>query len=79
MPTYEYKCDTCQKVFEHFQKITEPPLEKCPKCHGKVSRLISATSFSLKGSGWYKDGYSSAGSSCGSCAGKSECPKEKKK
>jgi len=60
MPIYEYQCEKCKKTFEQFQKITDEPLKMCPDCKGKVKRLISQTSFSLKGAGWYKDGYSSA-------------------
>ncbi len=61
MPIYEYQCSMCEKTFEIFQKITEDPLKKCPDCGGDVNRLISQTSFALKGGGWYKDGYTSAG------------------
>lgn len=61
MPIYEYKCKKCHKHFEKVQKITEAPISKCPSCNGKVEKLISQTSFSLKGGGWYKDGYSSSG------------------
>ena len=60
MPIYEYRCSKCHKTFEKFQKITDSPLAHCPDCRGKVQRLISQTSFSLKGGGWYKDGYSSS-------------------
>lgn len=60
MPTYEYRCEKCKKEFELFQKISEPPLSKCPDCGGKVTRLVSAASFSLKGGGWYKDGYATS-------------------
>src|SRR5262245_60407363 len=58
MPTYEYGCQGCGHQLEEFQKITDPPLVTCPQC-GKDSleRLISATAFHLKGSGWGKDGY----------------------
>lgn len=59
MPTYEYRCSKCKKNFEVFQKMSEPPLKKCPNCKGPVKRLISAAPFSLKGHGWYKDGYAS--------------------
>jgi putative FmdB family regulatory protein len=59
MPTYEYHCSGCGKNFEMFQKISDPPAEKCPLCGGKAKRLVSGGAFSLKGSGWYKDGYSS--------------------
>ena len=58
MPIYEYYCKNCDKTFESFQKITDEPLADCPECGKKVKRLISSTSFALKGGGWYKDGYS---------------------
>ena len=56
MPIYEYKCAECG-VFEATQRITEDPLEECPTCQGKVRKLISNTSFQLKGSGWYVTDY----------------------
>ena len=64
MPTYEYECPDCNHRFEAVQKIVEDPLKDCPQCGGNnVRRLISATAFHLKGSGWYKTDYSSSGSS----------------
>lgn len=60
MPTYEYRCTNsgCSCQWETEQKITEPPLETCPKCGRKTAeRLISKTSFVLKGSGWAREGY----------------------
>lgn len=61
MPTYEYLCEKCGHEFEREQRITDSPIKICPKCRGrKVKRLISQTSFVLKGSGWYADLYSSA-------------------
>ena len=62
MPIYEYQCDSCG-VFEVSQRITEDPLKKCPTCKGKVRRLISNTSFMLKGSGWYATDYGRSGAS----------------
>ena len=60
MPIYEYACERCDSEFEVEQRITEDPLERCPSCRSpKVKRLISQTSFVLKGSGWYSDLYSS--------------------
>src|SRR5262245_66685154 len=60
MPIYEYRCDKCEREFEVEQRITDPPLGACPKCRSrKVRRLISQTSFVLKGGGWYSDLYSS--------------------
>jgi putative FmdB family regulatory protein len=60
MPIYEYKCDKCG-VFEVTQRITENSLKKCPTCKSKVERIISATSFVLKGTGWYVTDYPRAG------------------
>ena len=56
MPIYEYHCNQCG-VFEVTQRITESPLTVCPTCQGDVRRLISHTSFVLKGSGWYATDY----------------------
>lgn len=62
MPTYEYRCDKCGHEFEREQRITEDPIKSCPKCRAqKARRLISVTSFVLKGGGWYSDLYSSGG------------------
>ena len=60
MPIYEYRCKKCSKEFELIQKITDEPASECPDCGGKIERLVSATSFTLKGGGWYKDGYASS-------------------
>jgi putative FmdB family regulatory protein len=57
MPTYEYVCDAGHE-FELSQGMSEPAIEVC-KCGKKCKRLISASSFILKGSGWAKDGYGS--------------------
>lgn len=58
MPIYEYQCQACGHQFETTQRITESPLKDCPSCSKpQLERLISATGFVLKGSGWYKDGY----------------------
>jgi putative FmdB family regulatory protein len=62
MPVYEYACSACRHEFEEWQKITDEPVKVCPKCKKKkVERLISRTSFQLKGGGWYSDLYSSKG------------------
>ncbi len=59
MPVYEYECQECDKIFEVQQRITDDPLEACPNCQGEVKKIISMTSFQLKGGGWYADGYGS--------------------
>jgi putative FmdB family regulatory protein len=64
MPIYEYACEHCG-VFEEMQRITDPPIAKCPKCKRKVRRLISQTSFQLKGSGWYVTDYARKGNGGG--------------
>jgi len=62
MPIYEYRCEKCGD-FEETQRISDPPLNRCPTCRRKVKRLISSTSFQLKGSGWYVTDYARAGQS----------------
>jgi putative FmdB family regulatory protein len=56
MPIYEYECQKCG-TFEATQRITDKPLTRCPTCKGKVKKLISNTSFQLKGTGWYVTDY----------------------
>lgn len=58
MPIYEYQCSSCHRVTEILQKMSESPLEVCPECGGKVSKLMSMNTFHLKGSGWYVTDYS---------------------
>ncbi len=58
MPIYEYGCPDCEHRFERMQSITAKAVRTCPACgKRKVARLISSTSFILKGGGWYADGY----------------------
>ena len=66
MPVYEYECGGCDKIFEVQQRIADEPLTVCPECRGEVRKLISMSSFQLKGGGWHTDGYS--GPSNGKCA-----------
>src|SRR5678816_2026649 len=59
MPIYEYACGACGHRFEEWQKMSDKPIRTCPKCKAKkVEKLISQTSFTLKGGGWYSDLYS---------------------
>lgn len=60
MPTYEYECTKCGHRFEIFQKMTDPKLEDCPKCQGRVERLIGpGAGIVFKGSGFYQTDYRS--------------------
>ncbi len=55
MPIYEYSCEACGEHLEKLQKLSDAPLEICPKCgEPKLKKLISAAGFRLKGSGWYE-------------------------
>lgn len=57
MPIYEYVCAKCEAKTEAVQKFSDPPLSECPKCQGELKRIISRTSFQLKGAGWYSSDY----------------------
>jgi putative FmdB family regulatory protein len=57
MPIYEYKCRRCGKEFEVFQGISDPAVTSCKFCRGSVRKMMSLSSFHLKGSGWYATDY----------------------
>jgi putative FmdB family regulatory protein len=57
MPIYEYRCRKCGKEFEAFQGIADPAIKSCKFCRGSVRKLMSLSSFQLKGSGWYATDY----------------------
>ena len=59
MPLYEYECTACHRHTEKIQKFSDPEITQCPHCAGELKRVISAPAFSLKGGGWYADGYGS--------------------
>ena len=60
MPIYEYQCQACGAVVEELQKISDPPLKKCPECGAnKLEKLVSAPSFRLSGTGWYETDFKS--------------------
>jgi len=68
MPTYEYECQKCRHKFEFFQSMTAKPLEKCPKCNGRVKRLIgSGAGIIFKGSKKEITPCEEAGPSCPTC------------
>lgn len=66
MPIYEYECEQCGSIEEAIQKFSDKPLRKCQHCSGKLNKLISQSSFHLKGSGWYVTDY--AGKKSGATA-----------
>ncbi len=63
MPIYEYQCTQCGKIVEAFQKISDAPLTTCRHCSGELQKLISQSTFHLKGSGWYVTDYARKSSS----------------
>lgn len=63
MPLYEYQCQACGRRLERIQKFSDPPLETCPHCGGKLEKLISSPAIQFKGSGWYITDYARKGES----------------
>ena len=62
MPIYEYQCEACGYKFEKLQKISDDPLKVCPSCGAsKLSKLVSAAAFRLKGGGWYETDFKTTG------------------
>ncbi|BCS88416.1 FmdB family zinc ribbon protein [Pseudodesulfovibrio sediminis] len=74
MPIYEYQCQACQTIFEEWQSGFEEQSMECPECGSESKRLISHSSFHLKGGGWYADGY--GGAKSGSTPGEAQKPAE---
>jgi putative FmdB family regulatory protein len=71
VPLYEYECPKCEKVLEIIQKFSDPPVATCPSCGNAVTKLLSRTSFQLKGGGWYATDYKKPG---GGSPGSGESP-----
>ncbi|MDR3568254.1 MAG: zinc ribbon domain-containing protein [Syntrophobacteraceae bacterium] len=57
MPIYEYECLKCGKTTEAMQRFSDAPLSQCGECSGQLRKLISMSTFHLKGSGWYTTDY----------------------
>jgi putative FmdB family regulatory protein len=81
VPIYEYLCESCGKLTEVVQKISDPPPKKCAECGSrKLARLVSRSAFQLKGGGWYSDLYSTpkkkaaSGEAAGGKGGESPAP-----
>ena len=63
MPIYEYECTKCGKIEEVLQKFSDKPLTKCQSCAGKLHKLVSQSTFHLKGTGWYATDYANKSAS----------------
>jgi putative FmdB family regulatory protein len=61
MPIYEYSCKKCGKTIEVIQKFSDPVMKKHQGCGGSLTKLVSASSFHLKGTGWYVTDYARKG------------------
>ena len=79
MPIYEYQCSGCEKKHEVVQRHTDKPLTICPDCGASLTKLISSTSFLLKGTGWYKTDYASGATKRAAEGDKEKPAKEEKK
>jgi len=77
MPVYEYECPACERVFEVHQGINDAPLASCSVCGGDVKKIVSMSSFHLKGGGWYSDGYASGSAKQASSPGNNKAAEQK--
>lgn len=78
MPIYEYECLKCGKTMEAMQKFSDAPLTECSECKGELRKLISMSTFHLKGSGWYTTDYAGKNQSTSACK-TAETPSTEKK
>src|SRR6202171_2824114 len=74
MPTYGYRCANCGHQFEIVQRISEEPLKTCPKCQGKLSKVLYPVGISFKGSGFYTTDYKSSGKSADASSSNGSAP-----
>ncbi len=74
MPLYEYECGACHRRTEKIQKFSDPELTTCPFCGGPLARTLTAPAIQFKGSGWYKDLYSSAKPAPSGASGEGAAP-----
>lgn len=68
MPTYGYRCSNCGHEFEIRQKMADEPLKTCPKCQGKLTKILYPVGISFKGSGFYTTDYKSSGANVGAAS-----------
>lgn len=90
MPTYDYQCKKCGHEFEVFHKMSDKPIDKCPKCQGKVEKMIGGgAGLIFKGSGFFLTDYKksnvssnnkndSGAKNCACCDKSKSCPSAKK-
>ena len=78
MPIYEYECSKCGKTIEVIQKFSDKPLKKHAGCGGNLTKLISASGFQFKGTGWYVTDYARKGTGAGSSSSESESESKSK-
>ena len=74
MPVYEYECSNCGQIEEAFQKVSDKPLTKCRHCSGSLHKIISQSTFHLKGSGWYVTDYAGKSGSRPTSSNKKDAP-----
>jgi putative FmdB family regulatory protein len=74
MPVYEYECSSCGQIQEAFQKVSDKPLTKCRHCSGNIHKIISHSTFHLKGSGWYVTDYAGKSGSKAISSNKKDAP-----
>jgi putative FmdB family regulatory protein len=84
MPIYEYECMKCGKTTEAMQRFSDPPLCECSQCKGELRKLISMSTFHLRGSGWYTTDYagknqSTSSTTCSETKSETKVEKTEKK
>lgn len=78
MPIYEYECAECGRIEEAWQKFSDKPLTKCSHCAGKLHKIVSQSSFHLKGTGWYVTDYANKSGSTSTAPKKASPPAAEK-
>lgn len=79
MPIYGYRCGNCGHQFEILQRMSDEPLKTCPKCQGKLSKVLYPVGISFKGSGFYTTDYKGSGKSADGSAGNGVAPSSESK